>query len=169
MHSTFSFYSDWLLANIKKRHVSFYEDNARPGRLLPTTLGATRRTCAPLDIVGLPKYDQLSKEERQICSEIRVVPQVYLQIKQIMVQECLKQDGLRLADIRPLVKIDVNKTRKLFDTISFKSGIKRRKKVTKVIDLKRLQAEFTRTVDIARVRRYDVSGTLLSYEIPLFY
>ena len=44
-----------------------------------------------------------------------VVPQVYLQIKQIMVQECLKQDGLRLADIRPLVKIDVNKTRKLYD------------------------------------------------------
>ena len=106
---------DWMLANVKKRHVSFYEDNARPGRLLPTTLGATRRTCAPLDIVGLPKYDQLSKEERQICSEIRVVPQVYLQIKQIMVQECLKQDGLRLADIRPLVKIDVNKTRKLYD------------------------------------------------------
>ena len=32
-----------------------------------------------------------------------------------MVQECLKQDGLRLADIRPLVKIDVNKTRKLYD------------------------------------------------------
>ena len=104
-----------MLANVKKRHVSFYEDNARPGRLLPTTLGATRRTYAPLDIVGLPKYDQLSKEERQICSEIRVVPQVYLQIKQVMVQECLKQDGLRLADIRPLVKIDVNKTRKLYD------------------------------------------------------
>ena len=108
-------YSDWLLANIKKRHVSFYEDNTRPGRLLPTTLGATRRTYAPLDIVGLPKYDQLSKEERQICSDIRVVPQIYLQIKQVMVQECLKQDGLRLADIRPLVKIDVNKTRKLYD------------------------------------------------------
>ena len=104
-----------MLANIKKRHVSFYEDNTRPGRLLPTTLGATRRTYAPLDIVGLPKYDQLSKEERQICSDIRVVPQIYLQIKQVMVQECLKQDGLRLADIRPLVKIDVNKTRKLYD------------------------------------------------------
>ena len=106
---------DWLLAKMKKRHVSFYEDNAKPGRLLPTTLGATRRTYAPLDIVGLPKYDQLSNEERQICSDIRVVPQIYLQIKQIMVQECLKQDGLKLADIRPIVKIDVNKTRKLYD------------------------------------------------------
>ena len=106
---------DWLLAKMKKRHVSFYEDNGKPGRLLPTTLGATRRTYAPLDIVGLPKYDQLSKEERQICSDIRVVPQIYLQIKQIMIQECLKQDGLKLADIRPIVKIDVNKTRKLYD------------------------------------------------------
>ena len=100
---------------MKKRHVSFYEDTAIPGRLLPTTLGATRRTYAPLDIVGLPKYDQLSSEERQICSDNRVVPQIYLQIKQIMIQECLKQDGLKLADIRPIVKIDVNKTRKLYD------------------------------------------------------
>ena len=107
--------ADWLLAKIKKRHVSFYEDSARPGRLLPTTLGATRRTCAPLDIVGLPKYDQLSIEERQLCSEHRGLPQIYLEIKQIMAQECLKHDGLRLADIRPLVKIDVNKTRKLYD------------------------------------------------------
>ena len=82
---------------------------------VPTTLGATRRTYAPLDIVGLPKYDQLTKEERQICSDNRVVPQIYLQIKQIMIQECLKQDGLKLADIRPIVKIDVNKTRKLYD------------------------------------------------------
>ena len=106
---------DWLLAKMKKRHVSFYEDNSAPGRLLPTTLGATRRTFVPLDIVGLPKYDQLTKEERQICSDIRVVPQIYLQIKQIMIQECLKQDGLKLADIRPIVKIDVNKTRKLYD------------------------------------------------------
>ena len=32
-----------------------------------------------------------------------------------MIQECLKQDGLKLADIRPIVKIDVNKTRKLYD------------------------------------------------------
>ena len=106
---------DWLLAKMKKRHVSFYEDNCLPGRLLPTTLGATRRTYAPMDIVGLPKYDQLTEEERQICSDNRVVPQIYLQIKQIMIQECLKQDGLKLADIRPLVKIDVNKTRKLYD------------------------------------------------------
>ena len=100
---------------MKKRHISFYEDNAMPGRLLPTTLGATRRTYAPLDIVGLSKYDQLSSEERQLCSDNRVVPEIYLQIKQIMIQECLKQEGLRLADIRPLVKIDVNKTRKLYD------------------------------------------------------
>jgi transcriptional adapter 2-alpha len=31
------------------------------------------------------------------------------------VAECSKVRGLRLADARPLVKIDVNKTRKLYD------------------------------------------------------
>ena len=58
----------------------------------------------------------------------------------------------------------VNKSKCLFDTISFKSGTKKKKNATKVTDLRKVHTEFTRTIDIARVRGYCVR-TLLSYEI----
>ena len=69
-------------------------------RLIPTTLGATRRSVAPLDIVGLPAYDKLTQEERDLCTEQRVYPEVFVEIKTLMEQECARHDGLRLADIR---------------------------------------------------------------------
>ena len=73
------------------------------------------RAAGPLDIVGLPSYEKLNEEERDVCSEARVFPEVFLEIKKTFVEECSKSNGLRLADARPLVKIDVNKTRKLYD------------------------------------------------------
>ena len=75
----------------------------------------TRRTAGPLDIVGLPGYEKLTEQERDLCSETRVLPEVFLDVKLILIEECNKGSGLRLADARPLVKIDVNKTRKLYD------------------------------------------------------
>jgi transcriptional adapter 2-alpha len=45
----------------------------------------------------------------------RVFPELYLDVRETLVAECAKNGGLRLADARPVVKIDVNKTRKLYD------------------------------------------------------
>ena len=53
--------------------------------------------------------------EKVEISPSRVHPETYLEIKDVLVSECARSNGLRLADARPLVKIDVNKTRKLFD------------------------------------------------------
>ena len=107
---------DWIVAEkLNKNYVSFYEDKDHNDWLIPTTLGSTRRSAAPLNIVGLPAYDKLTADERELCSEQRVLPEVFLEIKTMMLEECMKQNGLRLANVRPLVKIDVNKTRKLYD------------------------------------------------------
>lgn len=116
---------DWEAATNapNKNIITFYEDKDLPDRLIPTTLGATRRSVAPLDIVGLPAYDKLTQEERDLCTEQRVYPEVFVEIKTLMEQECAKHDGLRLADIRPLVKIDVNKTRKIYDYFLLKELI----------------------------------------------
>jgi len=84
-------------------------------RANPLMTMTTRRSAGPLDIVGLPCYEKLSEDERDLCSEARVLPEVFLDIQTILVEECKKSNGLRLADARPLVKIDVNKTRKLYD------------------------------------------------------
>ena len=58
----------------------------------------------------------------------------------------------------------IDKSKSLFGTISLKSCTKKKKSTKKDVDLKKVHAEFTRTIDIARVRRYSVR-TLLPYEI----
>ncbi|XP_032793532.2 transcriptional adapter 2-alpha isoform X1 [Daphnia magna] len=74
-----------------------------------------RRSAPPLDIVGLPGYDKLNEGERQLCSVSRLVPESYLEFRNILIAECRNRKGIRLAQARTLIKIDVNKTRKIFD------------------------------------------------------
>ncbi|PNF16472.1 Transcriptional adapter 2-alpha [Cryptotermes secundus] len=76
---------------------------------------STRPLPPPLDIVGLPGYERLSAAERQLCSVTRLVPESYLEFQRILVAECKRNLGLKLAQARTLIKIDVNKTRKLYD------------------------------------------------------
>lgn len=76
---------------------------------------SSRRPPPPLDIVGLPGYERLSPAERQLCSATRLVPESYLEFQRILVAECKRNSGLKLAQARMLIKIDVNKTRKLYD------------------------------------------------------
>ena len=43
------------------------------------------------------------------------MPDTFLSSKSLMIGECIKKNGLRLLDARKLLKIDVNKTRKMYD------------------------------------------------------
>lgn len=72
-------------------------------------------------ISGLPSYDKLTEDEKELCSTIRLVPTAYLSHKSILMSENSKSGNLRLADARRLIKIDVNKTRQLYDFL-LKSG-----------------------------------------------
>jgi len=83
------------------------------GKAFPSV--PSRRPAPPLDIVGLPGYERLSAAERQLCSATRLVPESYLEFQRILVAECKRNSGLKLAQARMLIKIDVNKTRKLYD------------------------------------------------------
>lgn len=65
--------------------------------------------------VGLPNYDKLTTDERQLCSTVRLAPDAYLAYKKILIAENSKVGYLRLADARRLIKIDVNKTRVMYD------------------------------------------------------
>jgi transcriptional adapter 2-alpha len=51
----------------------------------------------------------------QLCSRVRLVPEAYLDFKRLLVTENSKHGCLRLAQARLLIKIDVNKTRKIYD------------------------------------------------------
>ena len=59
----------------------------------------------------------------QLCSYCRFQPEAYLQLKRQLIQEYKRSGKLNLADARKLLKIDVNKTRKLYDLLVSKSLI----------------------------------------------
>lgn len=77
-----------------------------------------RRAAPPLAIKGLPGYEKLTAGERELCSVARVVPASYLDFKHILITENKKSGSLRLAQARVLLKIDVNKTRKIYDFLA---------------------------------------------------
>ncbi|XP_046405309.1 transcriptional adapter 2-alpha [Ischnura elegans] len=91
--------------------------NSCDGRVgkFPHLVNQCRRPAPPLNISKLPGCDKLTAKERELCSVARIVPDSFLEFKNILVAECLKQGGLRLVQARSLIKIDVNKTRKLYD------------------------------------------------------
>ncbi|XP_068626194.1 transcriptional adapter 2A [Battus philenor] len=74
-----------------------------------------RRTSMPLDIVDLPGFYLLLNSEKTLCSNLRLLPNNYLDIKKQLISENTKIGFLRLLDARRVLKIDVNKTRKIYD------------------------------------------------------
>lgn len=86
---------------------------------------APRKPAPPLDISGYPSYNNLSAKEKDLCSQLRLLPSAYLDFKQALTTECDKHGKLRLAQARQLIKIDVNKTRKIYDLLVQEGVIKR--------------------------------------------
>lgn len=61
------------------------------------------------------RYHLLDDDEKILCSTARIVPVTYFNFKKLLISECNKREGLKLAQARHLLKIDVNKTRKVYD------------------------------------------------------
>jgi len=85
--------------------------------------GSSKRLILPLDIVGLPGCEKLAEEERDLCSQVRIIPNIFTEIKEVLIDECEKSNGIRLAEARNAVKIDVNKTRKIYDFLIHQGAI----------------------------------------------
>ena len=85
---------------------------------------ALKRVSLPLDIVGRAGYDKLSEAERKLSSEIRLLPTDFIRFKNLMIADCKRLGGLSLAQARLLIKIDVNKTRKIYDQLLTSSDIR---------------------------------------------
>ncbi|XP_053130793.1 transcriptional adapter 2-alpha isoform X3 [Hemicordylus capensis] len=82
---------------------------------IQVTSNSGRRSAPPLNLTGLPGTEKLNEREKELCQVVRLVPGAYLEYKAALLNECGKQGGLRLAQARALIKIDVNKTRKIYD------------------------------------------------------
>ncbi|EGW30890.1 uncharacterized protein SPAPADRAFT_62780 [Spathaspora passalidarum NRRL Y-27907] len=71
---------------------------------------------APLDISHAADFDLLSNEEKQLCSTLRILPKPYLAIKNQLMKEAVKNNGiLKKKDARQALKIDVNKASKIYE------------------------------------------------------
>lgn len=103
---------------------------ARQALPLPTGLApvpaapgeARRRQRLPLYIRAMPGYDSLAEAEAALASELRLSPEAFLHHKRLLVAESAR-GGLRLAQARTLLKIDVNKTRRIFDLLAAQGDI----------------------------------------------
>ncbi|KAL7750736.1 Transcriptional adapter ada2 [Sorochytrium milnesiophthora] len=72
-------------------------------------------TPTPLDISEAEGVHLLTAAEQQICSQLRLLPKSYLVIKDAVLKEYAKLGSLRRRQCRALIKIDVNKTSRLYD------------------------------------------------------
>ncbi|KAF5308792.1 hypothetical protein FQR65_LT06025 [Abscondita terminalis] len=70
---------------------------------------------SPLEVLGLPGYEKLTSKEQDLCRSVRLVPLSYIEFRDILVNENRKVGYLKLQTARRLLKIDVNKTRRLYD------------------------------------------------------
>ncbi|KAF8530496.1 hypothetical protein BU17DRAFT_36297 [Hysterangium stoloniferum] len=77
---------------------------------------SSRRLVAPLNLANAPSLHLLTPAEQTLCSHLRILPKAYLVIKETLVREFARRGGkLRRREARELVKIDVNKTSRVWD------------------------------------------------------
>lgn len=71
---------------------------------------------APLNLANSPSLHLLTPAEQTLCSSLRILPKPYLVMKETFVREYARRGGkLRRREARDLVKIDVNKSSKVWD------------------------------------------------------
>ena len=76
----------------------------------------TEGAVVPLNLANSPALHLLTPEEQTLCSQLRILPKPYLVIKETLVREYARRGGkLRRREARDLVKIDVNKTSRVWD------------------------------------------------------
>jgi SWIRM domain len=68
-----------------------------------------------LDITDAEGFELLSTSERNLCSILRLLPKLYLSIKETLIAAHQKYGYLKRAQARGLIKIDVNKTSRIYD------------------------------------------------------
>lgn len=61
-------------------------------------------------------------QEKRLCSEVKLVPPVYLQMQQVMSHEIFKGNVTKMSDAYSLFKIDPTKVDRVYDML-VKKGI----------------------------------------------
>ncbi|OAD01338.1 Homeodomain-like DNA binding domain-containing transcription factor [Mucor lusitanicus CBS 277.49] len=74
-----------------------------------------RKPANPLNIRDADGVHLLTEEEQVLCSTLRIMPRPYLVIKDTILKEYARLGYLKRRQCRSLIKIDVNKTSRIYD------------------------------------------------------
>lgn len=88
-----------------------------------STLRVIENTKPRMNVCNLPGFQKLDDDERELCAQIKMLPESYLKFKELLINECDKSNGIVLKIARSLVRIDVNKTRKIYNLLMAKNII----------------------------------------------
>lgn len=92
-----------------------WKNNKQANMAFASKFKQRRAGFAPIDIIGMPGYCKLTEKEKDLCRNVRLIPDSFLQLRDILVAEQRRNGFVKLQTARRLLKIDVNKTRKLYD------------------------------------------------------
>ncbi|KAL7299249.1 hypothetical protein TKK_0007840 [Trichogramma kaykai] len=85
-----------------------------------------RQTQQPINLYpNMPGYEKLSEKEKELCAILRLVPKSFIDHKHLLITEYNKFGKVTLSQARHLLKIDVNKTKKIFEYFSKEGWINR--------------------------------------------
>jgi transcriptional adapter 2-alpha len=120
-----SAYRSQMAALTTSSGANYYRDRPAPTASVstpvstPTILAAApsggRKPANPLNIKDADGVHLLTEEEQILCSTLRIMPRPYLVIKDTILKEYAKLGFLKRRQARSLIKIDVNKTSRIYD------------------------------------------------------
>ncbi|KAL0145785.1 Homeodomain-like DNA binding domain-containing transcription factor [Mucor lusitanicus] len=100
---------------------NYYRDRPTHSASTPTPTNTAaapsggRKPANPLNIRDADGVHLLTEEEQVLCSTLRIMPRPYLVIKDTILKEYARLGYLKRRQCRSLIKIDVNKTSRIYD------------------------------------------------------
>ncbi|KAI8063122.1 hypothetical protein BDF21DRAFT_402845 [Thamnidium elegans] len=116
-------YRSQMTSLIPSNGASYYRDRPTQSSVAPVAASTItsaapaggRKPANPLNIRDADGVHLLTEEEQILCSTLRIMPRPYLVIKDTILKEYARQGYLKRRQARSLIKIDVNKTSRIYD------------------------------------------------------
>ncbi|CAO0796413.1 unnamed protein product [Mucor circinelloides] len=114
-------YRQQLASLATSNGANYYRDRPTHSASTPTpTITAAapsggRKPANPLNIRDADGVHLLTEEEQVLCSTLRIMPRPYLVIKDTILKEYARLGYMKRRQCRSLIKIDVNKTSRIYD------------------------------------------------------
>lgn len=102
-------------ANYYRDRPTHLTSTPTPSSITSAAPSGGRKPANPLNIRDADGVHLLTEEEQVLCSTLRIMPRPYLVIKDTILKEYARLGHMKRRQCRSLIKIDVNKTSRIYD------------------------------------------------------